>query len=132
MTLQCRITEEDLTLQVLCDKSSTNALRVCQDEQSCCNLLLCSLKNEAARRIKFFRTRKSFSPDLNPLDYYVWSAIERVTNKSRRPRDISPGRYRGGIHQYGQGRVAESMLALQAEDRSNHRNKRGLYRVILL
>jgi len=23
------------------------------------------------------------SPDLNPLDYYVWSVVERVTNKSR-------------------------------------------------
>jgi len=23
------------------------------------------------------------SPDLNPLDYYVWSIVERVTNKSR-------------------------------------------------
>ncbi|CAK9829643.1 Transposable element Tcb1 transposase [Anthophora retusa] len=25
------------------------------------------------------------SPDLNPLDFYVWSVIERVTNKSRHP-----------------------------------------------
>jgi len=25
------------------------------------------------------------SPDLNPLDYYVWSVVERVTNKSRHP-----------------------------------------------
>jgi len=22
------------------------------------------------------------SPDLNPLDYYVWSVVERITNKS--------------------------------------------------
>ena len=25
------------------------------------------------------------SPDLNPLDYYVWGVIERVSNKSRHP-----------------------------------------------
>ena len=25
------------------------------------------------------------SPDLNPLDYYVWSVVERVRNKSRHP-----------------------------------------------
>jgi len=25
------------------------------------------------------------SPDLNPLDFYVWSVVERVTNKSRHP-----------------------------------------------
>ena len=25
------------------------------------------------------------SPDLNPLDYYVWSVVEKVTNKSRHP-----------------------------------------------
>ncbi|KAG5327807.1 NAAT1 protein, partial [Pseudoatta argentina] len=25
------------------------------------------------------------SPDLNPLDYYVWSVVERVINKSRHP-----------------------------------------------
>ncbi|XP_032687204.1 uncharacterized protein LOC116851661 [Odontomachus brunneus] len=29
------------------------------------------------------------SPDLNPLDYYVWSVIERVTNKSRHPNVTS-------------------------------------------
>jgi len=27
----------------------------------------------------------SNSPDLNPLDYYVWSVVEKVTNKSRHP-----------------------------------------------
>lgn len=25
------------------------------------------------------------SPDLNPLDYYVWGIVERQTNKSRHP-----------------------------------------------
>ena len=29
------------------------------------------------------------SPDLNPLNYYVWSLVERVTNKSRHPNVTS-------------------------------------------
>ncbi|CAK9827593.1 Transposable element Tcb1 transposase [Anthophora retusa] len=29
------------------------------------------------------------SPDLNPLDYYVWSVIKRVSNKSRHPNVAS-------------------------------------------
>ncbi|KYM94846.1 hypothetical protein ALC62_14441 [Cyphomyrmex costatus] len=29
------------------------------------------------------------SSDLNPLDYYVWSVVERVTNKSRHPNMTS-------------------------------------------
>ena len=29
------------------------------------------------------------SPDLNPLDYYVWSVVERVTNKFRHP-NVTP------------------------------------------
>ncbi|KYN22476.1 hypothetical protein ALC57_05127 [Trachymyrmex cornetzi] len=29
------------------------------------------------------------SPDLNPLDYYVWGVVERVTNKSRHPNVTS-------------------------------------------
>lgn len=29
------------------------------------------------------------SPDLNPLDYYVWGVVERVTNKSRHPNVAS-------------------------------------------
>lgn len=29
------------------------------------------------------------SPDLNPLDYYVWSVIERVSNKSMPHRDVA-------------------------------------------
>lgn len=29
------------------------------------------------------------SPDLNPLDYYVWSVVERVTNKTRHPNVAS-------------------------------------------
>ncbi|KYN28028.1 hypothetical protein ALC57_02557 [Trachymyrmex cornetzi] len=29
------------------------------------------------------------SPDLNPLNYYVWSVVERVTNKSRHPNVTS-------------------------------------------
>jgi len=31
----------------------------------------------------------SNSPDLNSLDYYVWSVVERVTNKSRHPNVTS-------------------------------------------
>ncbi|KYN04650.1 hypothetical protein ALC62_04481, partial [Cyphomyrmex costatus] len=27
----------------------------------------------------------SQQPDLNPLDYYVWSVVERITYKSRHP-----------------------------------------------
>jgi len=41
-----------------------------------CNLLLCS----------FWPPN---SPDLNPLDFYVWSEVERVTNKSRHPNVAS-------------------------------------------
>jgi len=29
------------------------------------------------------------SPDLNPLDFYVWGVVERVTNKSRHPNVAS-------------------------------------------
>jgi len=29
------------------------------------------------------------SPDLNPLDYYAWSVVERITNKSRHPNVTS-------------------------------------------
>jgi len=29
------------------------------------------------------------SSDLNPLDYYIWSAVERVTNKSQHPNVTS-------------------------------------------
>jgi len=29
------------------------------------------------------------SPDLNPLDYYVWNVVERVTNKSKHPNVTS-------------------------------------------
>ncbi|KYN18724.1 hypothetical protein ALC57_08952 [Trachymyrmex cornetzi] len=29
------------------------------------------------------------SPDLNPLDYYVWSVVEKITNKSRHPNVTS-------------------------------------------
>ena len=29
------------------------------------------------------------SPDLNPLDYYVWSVVERASNKSRHPNEAS-------------------------------------------
>jgi len=84
--------------------------------------------SEVAKMNRFKEFWLPNSPDLNLIDYYVWSVIERVTNKLRPHRDIFPARYRGGIRQYGQGRVAESMPALQDEDRS----KRRLYKVILL
>jgi len=31
----------------------------------------------------------SNSPDLNPLNYYVWSVVERITNKFRHPNVTS-------------------------------------------
>jgi len=38
------------------------------------------------------------SPDLNPLEYYyVWSVVERVTNKSRYPNDVIKDCYWGSI-----------------------------------
>ncbi|KYN12086.1 hypothetical protein ALC57_15753 [Trachymyrmex cornetzi] len=35
------------------------------------------------------RYAASEDPDLNPLDYYVWGVIERVTNKARHPNVAS-------------------------------------------
>jgi len=29
------------------------------------------------------------NPDLNPLDYYVWNVVERITNKSQHPNVTS-------------------------------------------
>ena len=49
---------------------STDALWSCQEQPSCTLRLLIWLLN---------------SSDLNPLDYYVWSIVESVTNKSRHP-----------------------------------------------
>ncbi|XP_032668322.1 uncharacterized protein LOC116842765 [Odontomachus brunneus] len=76
-TTMRRIAEEDLRFksyvikvrQMLSEAAKMN--RVAR-----CNLLLCS----------FWPPN---SPDLNSLDYYVWSVIERVTNKSRHPNVTS-------------------------------------------
>jgi len=78
-TTMRRIAEEDLRFKS-CDKSSTNALR--------------ALK--LSGNMEMFWSKEFWlpnSPDLNPMDYYVWSVIERVTNKSRSQHDISSGRY---------------------------------------
>jgi len=40
----------------------------------------------------------------------LWKMNDQRVETSQ--RNISPGRYQGGIHQYGQGRVAESVQAL--------------------
>ncbi|XP_032684281.1 uncharacterized protein LOC116850289 [Odontomachus brunneus] len=45
--------------------------------------------SEAAKMNRVARCWPPNSPDLNPLDYYVWSVIERVTNKSRHPNVTS-------------------------------------------
>jgi len=39
-------------------------------------------------------------PDLNPLNYYVWSVVERTTNKSRHP-NVMKNCYWGSIHRHG-------------------------------
>jgi len=54
-------------------KDSTDALWGCQELPS-------------RARLPFW---SSNSPNLNPLDYYVWSVVERVTNKSRHPNMMS-------------------------------------------
>jgi len=61
------------SIQIIHIKNTTDLLRDCQDQASCS---LQALVQE------FW---PSNSPDLNPLDYYAWSAVERVTNKSRHP-----------------------------------------------
>ena len=55
-------------IQIIHIKDMTDALWGCQDKPSC------------SPRLSFWSPN---SPDLNPLDYYVWSVVERVTNKSR-------------------------------------------------
>jgi len=70
-----RIAEEDLRFKS-CNKSSTNALR--------------ALK--LSGNMGMFWSKEFWppnSPDLNPMDYYVWSVIEQVTNKSRYPNMTS-------------------------------------------
>jgi len=60
-----RIAEEDLRIvQIVYVKDTTDALWGCQDKLSC---------------LPFWPN----NPDLNPLDYYVSSVVETVTNKSR-------------------------------------------------
>jgi len=51
----------------------TDPLRGCQDQVSCLLQSAVVFPN---------------SPDLNPLDY-VWNVVERVTNKSRHPKETS-------------------------------------------
>ncbi|EFN80751.1 hypothetical protein EAI_08338, partial [Harpegnathos saltator] len=44
------------------------------------------LKNFLSDNVDMFCSKEFWPPnstDLNPLDFYVWSVVERVTNKSR-------------------------------------------------
>jgi len=70
-----RIAEKDLRYKSYILK--TDRLRGCQDQASC------SLQSAAK---EFWPPN---SPDLNPLDYYMWSVVERITNKSRHPKVTS-------------------------------------------
>jgi len=62
------------SIQIVHIKDITDALWGCQDKTSC------------SPRLPFWPPN---SPDLNPLDYYVWSVIERITNKSLHPNVTS-------------------------------------------
>uniref|UniRef100_T1HE22 Tc1-like transposase DDE domain-containing protein n=1 Tax=Rhodnius prolixus TaxID=13249 RepID=T1HE22_RHOPR len=54
---------------------------------------LCHLvQNWLSDIVDMFRSKEYWppnSPDLNPLDFYVWSVVERATNKSRHPNVAS-------------------------------------------
>ena len=60
-------------------------------ERPCSSAVRCTSSCEfdlklALRQCRYVLVKEFWSPnnpDLNPLDYYVWSVIERVTNKSR-------------------------------------------------
>ena len=71
-----RIVEEELQYKsyTLSYKDTIDALWGCQDKPSC------------SPRLPFWLSN---SLDLNLLDYYVWSVVERVTNKSRHPNVTS-------------------------------------------
>ena len=72
-------------IQIVHIKDTIDALWGCQDKPNC------------SPRLPFWPPN---SPDLNPLDYYVWSVIERVT-KSRQC-DVIKDRYWGSIRRHGQ------------------------------
>jgi len=65
---------ERFSIQIIHIKDRTDPLRGCQDQASC------SLQSAVQGILA-----SSNSPDLNLLNYYVWSVVERVTNKSRYP-----------------------------------------------
>jgi len=62
------------SIQIVHIKDTIDALWGCQDKPSC------------SPRLPFWLSN---SLDLNLLDYYVWSVVERVTNKSRHPNVTS-------------------------------------------
>jgi len=50
------------------------------------------IQNWFSDNIDIFWSKEFWPPnslDLNPLDYYVWSVVERVTNKTRHPNVTS-------------------------------------------
>ncbi|KYN39306.1 hypothetical protein ALC56_06315 [Trachymyrmex septentrionalis] len=66
------------------------------------------------------------SPDLNPLDFYVWGVVERVTNKSRHPNVAS---LRAAIEAAftDMDRIKACLRTLQTENGGGHSSKRGIY-----
>jgi len=75
-----------LSIQIVYIKNTTDALWGCQNKLSCS---------------PWFSFWPPNSSDLNPLDYYVWSVVERVTNKSRHPNVIKERHYWGSIRRHG-------------------------------
>lgn len=50
------------------------------------------VQNWLSDNVELFRSKAFWppnNPNLNPLDYYVWDVVERVTNKTRHPNVTS-------------------------------------------
>ena len=94
------------SIQIVHIKDITDALWGCQDKTSC------------SPRLPFWPPN---SPDLNPLDYYVWSVIERITNKSLHPNVTSlRTAYWGSIRRHGQRYITACVRLFQTENRGRH------------
>jgi len=89
------------SIQIVYIKDTTDALWGCQDKPNC------------SPRLPFWPPNSS---DLNPLDYYVWNVIERVTNKSRQC-DVIKDRYWGSIRRHGQRYITACVRTLQTKNR---------------
>jgi len=119
-TIIHRLAEEDL-----CFKSYVIKVRQ----------MLSEVQNWLSDNMEMFWSKEFWppnSPDLNPMNFYVWNVIERDQQIETSQRDISPGRYRGSIRQDRQRHVVKNVPALQNEDRNSHRSKKRLYKIILL